>query len=139
MVTECASEDYDNHSDARLKTAERPPPPKRLRRAKDSSTTYHDLKKDSATYSFELPDQAVAATLSTATPQSEEIPIRGFLTLKTFESKVALFVISPGIIASGLEAATGETRNDHLCKTRLRAHTSGNRDFHPKTTSFCDD
>jgi len=30
----------------------------------------------------------VAATPSTAAPQSEEIPIRGFLTLKTFESKV---------------------------------------------------
>ena len=30
----------------------------------------------------------MAATPATATPQSEEIPIRGFLTLKTFESRV---------------------------------------------------
>ena len=80
-------EDYDSHSDASSKTAENSPPPKRLRRAKDSSTTYHHIERDSSCL-VELSNQDVATTPSTATPQSEEIPISGFLTLKTFKSKV---------------------------------------------------
>ena len=83
-----SDEDYASHNDASSNAPERSPPSKRLRQANDlSSTTYHDLEKDFA-YSFELSNQDVATTPSTATPQSEEIPIRGFLTLKTFESKV---------------------------------------------------
>lgn len=88
ITDDLGDKDYDNHSNASSKTTERSPPPKRLRGAKDSSTTYHDLEKDSAIYSFKLADQAAAATLSTAMPQSKEIPVCGFLTLKTFESRV---------------------------------------------------
>ena len=74
-------------SDASLNAAERSPPSERLRQAKNpSGTTYHDPEKDFVC-SSELSNQDVVTT------QSEEIPIRGFLTLKTFESKV-IFCLS---------------------------------------------
>jgi hypothetical protein len=74
--------------DASLNAAERSPPSKRLRRAKNpSGTTYHDPEKDFVCFS-ELSNQDVVTIPSTAMSQSEEIPICGFLTLKTFESKV---------------------------------------------------
>ena len=83
-----SDEDYANHSDASSNAVERPPPSKRLRRAEDpSGTTYYDPENDSA-YSFEVSKQDGAVTPSSTAPHSEEIPIRGFLTLKTFESKV---------------------------------------------------
>lgn len=82
------NEDYANDSDASSDTIERPPPSKRPRRAEEPLTMcYHDLEKGSA-YSFELSNQDRGPTPSTTAPQSEEIPIRRFLTLKTFKSKV---------------------------------------------------
>jgi hypothetical protein len=90
ITNDLSDENHANHSDASSNTVKKSPPSKRLRRAEvPSSTTHHDLEKDSA-YSFELSNR-VATTPSTATPQSEEIPIRGFLTLKAVESKVIYY------------------------------------------------
>lgn len=75
-------QDYANHSDA---SSDFPLPSKRMRRTENPpSTAYHDLEKDSS----DVPNQDVLTNPSTTAPQSEEIPIRGFLTLKTFESQV---------------------------------------------------
>jgi len=82
-----SDEDYTNHGDASLNAIKRSRPSKRLRQAEDASTTtYRDPQKDSACFFRTL--KSSGNNLSTTAPQSEEIPIRGFLTLKTFESKV---------------------------------------------------
>ena len=46
-----------------------------------------EMERDSGCL-VELSNEDVATTQSMASPQSEEIPIRGFLTLKTFQSRV---------------------------------------------------
>jgi hypothetical protein len=58
---------------------------KRARRAKD---TEHNDVETTSTHSLSISYQATAATSSGSIQESEEIPIRGYLTLKTIESKV---------------------------------------------------
>jgi hypothetical protein len=58
---------------------------KRARRAKD---TEHSDVETPSTHSLSVSHQATAATSSCSIQESEEIPIRGYLTLKTIESKV---------------------------------------------------
>jgi hypothetical protein len=91
-IDDPGDEDYANYSDASSNAIDRPRPLKRLKRSKDLlSTTYHDIERDSSCL-LELSNQDLATTLSIATPQSEDIPIRGFLTLKAFESKVIYYL-----------------------------------------------
>lgn len=58
---------------------------KRVRRTKD--TEHNDVETPS-TYSLNVSYQAIAATSSGSMQESEAIPIHGYLTLKTIESKV---------------------------------------------------
>lgn len=89
---ELGDEDYANHSDASSNAIEEPRPSKRPRRSKDLlSTTYRDMEESSGC-SAELSNENVATIQSMATPQSEEFPICGFLTLKTIGSKVTYTV-----------------------------------------------
>jgi hypothetical protein len=57
---------------------------KRVRRTKDTE----DNDVETPTHSLNVSYQAIAASLSGSMQESEEIPIHGYLTLKTIESKV---------------------------------------------------
>jgi len=86
-------EDYASDSDAAgTDTEERPRPPKRRKREKDkedaAGTTSSASEQASFTTSIDVSSQAAGAASSVTSQESEEIPIRGFLTLKTFESQV---------------------------------------------------
>jgi len=79
-------EDYDNISDAAASEIQRPPRSrKRVKRAKDME---HNDVETPSTHSLNVSYQATAATSSVSMQESEEIPIHGYLTLKTIESKV---------------------------------------------------
>jgi len=79
-------EDYGNMSDAAASEIRgRPHFRKRARRAKD--TEHNDIETPSR-HSLSVSYQATVATLSGSIQESEEIPIHGYLTLKTIESKV---------------------------------------------------
>ncbi len=79
-------EDYSEMSDAApSKTRGRPRSRKRVRRAKD---TEHNDMVSTSTPSLNFSCQAVTASPSDGVQESEEIPVHGYLTLKTIESKV---------------------------------------------------
>ncbi|RDL30225.1 uncharacterized protein BP5553_10503 [Venustampulla echinocandica] len=79
-------EDYNDISDAAASEIQgRPRSRKRVRRAKD--TKPNDVETPS-TKSLDILYQAAAATSPRGIHESEEIPIHGYLTLKTIESKV---------------------------------------------------
>lgn len=79
--------DYAEKSDAAgSKIGGRPRSRKRVRWTKD--TEDNDVEAPS-THSLDVSCQAAAATSSGSMHESEEIPIHGYFTLKTIESKVA--------------------------------------------------
>jgi len=79
-------EDYNDMSDSAASEIRRPPcSRKRIKRAKDME---HDDVESPSTHTLDVSYQATAATSSVNMQESEEIPIRGYLTLKTIESKV---------------------------------------------------
>jgi hypothetical protein len=79
-------EDYDDMSDAATsEIQDRPRSRKRARRAKD---TEQNNVETPSTHSLSVPYQAIAKTSSGSVQESEEIPIHGYLTLKTIESKI---------------------------------------------------
>jgi hypothetical protein len=79
-------ENYDDMSDAAAsKIQGQPRSRKRARRMKD--TEHNDVETPS-THSLNISYQAITATSSSSMQESEEIPIHGYLTLKTMESKV---------------------------------------------------
>jgi hypothetical protein len=65
---------------------------KRVRWAEDkedpANTTTDDVEEDSPISSVDVPSRAVAATLSGAEQESEEIAVHGYLILKTHQSQV---------------------------------------------------
>jgi hypothetical protein len=86
-------EDYAVDSDADgSDTEERARSPKRRKREKNTEeaagTTSSTSGQASFTTSIDDSLQGARAASSVTSQESEEIPIRGFLTLKTFESKV---------------------------------------------------
>ncbi|PVH69523.1 hypothetical protein DL98DRAFT_598588 [Cadophora sp. DSE1049] len=84
--TDDSDEDYDDMSDAAASEIRRPPRSrKRVKRAKDME---HNDVETPSTHSLNVSYQATAATSSVSMQESEEIPIHGYLTLKTIESKV---------------------------------------------------
>jgi hypothetical protein len=79
-------EDYADMSDAAgSKRGGRPRSRKRVRRTKDRE---HSDVEGPSPHSLDVLCQAAAATSSSSMQESEEIPIHGYLTLKTIESKV---------------------------------------------------
>lgn len=79
-------EDYGDMSDAAASEIRgRSHFRKRARRGKD---TEHNDIETASTHSLSVSYQATTATSSSSIRESEEIPIRGYLTLKTIESKV---------------------------------------------------
>ncbi|CZT07721.1 uncharacterized protein RCO7_11211 [Rhynchosporium graminicola] len=74
-------EDYNDMSDAAASEIRRSPrSQKRVKQAKD--TEHNDMETPNVSY------QVTTATLSANVQESEEIPIRGYLTLKTVQSKI---------------------------------------------------
>jgi len=81
-----SDEDYDDMSDAVASKLRRPPRSrKRVKRAKDMQ---HNDVETLCSHSLRASYQATPATSSVSMQESEEIPIRGYLTLKTIGSKV---------------------------------------------------
>ncbi|KAH6672626.1 hypothetical protein B0J14DRAFT_78188 [Halenospora varia] len=79
-------EDYDDMSDAAASEIRRPSRSrKRVKRAKDME---HNDMETPSTHSLNVSYQATAAASSVSMQESGEIPIHGYLTLKTIESKV---------------------------------------------------
>lgn len=79
-------EDYDDISDAVASEIRRPPRSwKQVKRAKDME---HNDMETPSTYSLNVSYHATTATSSVSIQESEEIPVHGYLTLKTIESKV---------------------------------------------------
>lgn len=79
-------EDYDDMSDAAASETRRPPRSrKRAKRVKDME---HNDVETPSTHSLNVSHQATTATSSISMQESEEIPIHGYLTLKTIESRV---------------------------------------------------
>jgi len=80
-------EDYDYMNDtAASEMRHSPRSRKRVKRAKDN-----DVEIPS-THSLNVSYQATAATSSVSMQESEEIPIHGYLTLKTIKSKVVYYL-----------------------------------------------
>ena len=78
--------DYADISDAAgSKRRGRPRSQKRVRRTKDRE--YNDLESP-LTHLLDVSCQAAAATTSSSTQESEEMPIHGYFTLKTVASKI---------------------------------------------------
>jgi hypothetical protein len=83
---ESDDEDYSDMSNAAGSSGGGPRHPrKRLRRAKH--TKHNDVEIPS-THALDVSYQATTATSSVSMQESEEVPIHGYLTLKTIESKV---------------------------------------------------
>ena len=81
-----SDEDYADKSDAAgSKRGGRPRPRKRVRWTKD---TMDNGVEAPSTYSLDVSYQAAVATSPDSMHESEEIPIHGYFTLKTIESKV---------------------------------------------------
>jgi hypothetical protein len=79
-------EDYDNRNDAA--TPEMRHPPRSRKRVKRPKGTEPNDMEITPTQSLNVSCQAIAATPSIDMQESEEIPIRGYLTLKTIDSEV---------------------------------------------------
>jgi hypothetical protein len=79
-------EDYADISDAAgTKRGGRPHSRKRVRRTKDRE---HNDMEGPPTHPLDVLCQVAAATSSSSTQESEEMPIHGYFTLKTVVSKV---------------------------------------------------
>ena len=78
-------EDYDDMSDSAASVQCPLYSRKRVKRAKDMEANDSET---SSTCSLNVSHQATAASSSISIQESEEIPIHGYLTLKTFESKL---------------------------------------------------
>lgn len=79
-------EDYDDMSNAAA--SERRRPPRSRKRAKRAKDMEHNDVEIPSTHSLNVSCQATAATSTFSMQESKEIPIHGYLTLKTIESKV---------------------------------------------------
>jgi len=78
--------DYDGMNDAAASEMRHPSRSrKRVKQGKDREPNKVEIP---STQSLNVSCQAIAATSSVSMQESEEIPIRGYLTLKTIESKV---------------------------------------------------
>jgi hypothetical protein len=130
-------EDYAGDTDAAgSDPEERPRPPKRRKREKGTEdaagTTSSASEQASFTNSIDASTQGTGAASSVTSQESEEIPIRGFLTLKTFESNV-LYCLTFSL--ESLSHAPETARGRHATRDGSRSGDSMDKQRSPPLES----
>jgi hypothetical protein len=114
-------EDYANMSDS--KRGGRLHSRKRVRRTKDRE---HNNVEGPPTYPLNVSCPAAAATLSSSTQESEEMPIYRYFTLKTVASKVVYYLtFSQELLSRPQHQGQRQDRTPNLEKPQSVALDSG--------------